>query len=233
MEVDVAEADIESETALVGEIGDPVIGAIAACRPENPDFEFFLERVASNPKVRGFRRVLHTGAYEYAGSDEFKRNIRFLARTGHPFDFCVWPRHIPLAYSIAKACPEIQFVLDHCGMPDIKGGDFPLWNEHISEFARLPNVACKVSGIIAYADPNGKMVDHLRPYVEHSIISFGWDRVVWGSDWPVCNKTASLTRWVEVTHELLCGTSESEKEKMLSRNACRIYRLNEAALPGI
>lgn len=230
MEVDAAEADMEDETALVSKIGDPVVGAIAACRPENADFEDFLRRLVANPKVRGFRRVLHTGAFEYAGSNLFAENLRLLARTGHPFDFCVWPRHIPLAHSIAKACPDVQFVLDHCGMPNIKDDDFHPWDREISELAKLPNVACKISGVIAYAEQTDDIVPHLRPYVEHCIERFGWDRVLWGSDWPICNKTASLKRWVEATHELLHGTSISEKEKLLSKNARRIYKLDRVML---
>lgn len=226
MEVDVAETDMEAETALVSEIGDPVIGAIAACRPENADFEDFADRLVTNPKVRGFRRVLHTGASDYAGSDHFIKNIQLLARTGHSFDFCVWPRHIPLAQSIARACPDVQFILDHCGTPQIKDGGFHPWDSDIAELARLPNVACKISGVIAYADKTDDVVARLRPYVEHAIVSFGWDRVVWGSDWPVCTQTASLSRWVEATHELLSGTSASEKEKLFSKNARRIYRLD-------
>lgn len=225
MEVDVAEADMEAETALVTSIGTPVIGAIAACRPENADFEAFFERVGANPAVKGFRRVLHTGAHEQIGTARFIRNIGLLARSGHPFDFCVSPRHIPLVRALAKACPGVQFVLDHCGMPDIKGREYQPWDGHVRELAQLPNVACKISGVIAYADPQNWSVDDLRPYVEHCIECFGWDRVVWGSDWPVCTKTADLSRWVAATHELTAGASSSEKARLLSENARRIYRL--------
>lgn len=232
MEVDVAEADMEAETALVTAMGGPVIGAIAACRPESPDFGAFLDRHVENPRVRGFRRVLHTGAHEAAATDRFLRNISLLARSGHPFDFCVWPQHIPLARSIARACPDVQFVLDHCGMPDIRAGAYHPWDRDIAELAQLPNVACKISGVVAYANPQGWTVDDLRPYVEHAIGCFGWDRVVWGSDWPVCNKTASLSRWVEATHDMLSGASDDEKAGLLSNNARRIYRLDETASPA-
>ncbi len=224
MEVDAAEKDMEAETDLVTAIGEPMIGAIAACRPENADFEAFLERVAANPAVRGFRRVLHTGAHDQMSTTRFVRNISLLARTGHPFDFCVWPRHIPLACDLASKCPNVQFVLDHCGMPDIKGRDYHPWDDHVRELARLPNVACKISGVIAYADPRGSTVEDLRPYVEHCIECFGWERVVWGSDWPVCNKAASLSHWVKVTHELISDASTSEKAALLAGNAPRIYR---------
>jgi predicted TIM-barrel fold metal-dependent hydrolase len=229
MEVDVAEADIEAETAFATGIGRGVIGAIAACRPEADGFDTFLERLCANPSVRGFRRVLHTGAHPDAETPRFAENLRRLARYRRTFDFCVLPQHIPLAAGLAKACPDVQFVLDHCGVPDVKNRALDPWRAHIRGIAGLPNVACKVSGIIAYGHPTEWTVEDLRPYVEHVIACFGWDRVVWGSDWPVCTLTADLARWVAATHELLQGASQDEKERLLSRNAKRIYGLDAAA----
>jgi predicted TIM-barrel fold metal-dependent hydrolase len=109
-------------------------------------------------------------------------------------------------------------------VPDIEGGEFESWRDGINEIARRPNIAAKISGVIAYGGDNWTVGD-LRPYVEHVIDRFGWDRVVWGSDFPVCTQTASLERWVDVTHELTRGASEDERTKLLSANAERIYRL--------
>jgi predicted TIM-barrel fold metal-dependent hydrolase len=225
MEVDVAEADIEAETAFATGIARGVIGAIAACRPEADGFEGFLERACANPRVRGFRRVLHTGAHPDAETPRFVENLRRLARYRRTFDLCVPPEHIPLAAGLAKACPEVQFVLDHCGVPDIKNRALDPWRAHIRDIAGLPNVACKISGIVAYGHPTEWTLEDLRPYVEHVIACFGWDRLVWGSDWPVCTLTADLGRWVAATHDLIKGASEDEKERLLSRNATRIYGL--------
>ncbi len=119
----------------------------------------------------------------------------------------------------------MTFVLDHCGVPNVRDRELDPWRADIAALAKLPNVACKISGIVAYADPAGWTVDDLRPFVEHVIAVFGWDRVVWGSDWPVCTTTADLTRWVAATHALIAGASDSEKERLLSTNATRIYRL--------
>jgi len=229
MEVDVAEPDIEAETAFATSLGRGVIGAIAACRPEAEGFEAFLERVAANPAVRGFRRVLHTGAHEDAERPRFAENLRRLARYRRSFDFCVRLQHIPLAARLAKACPDTQFVLDHCGVPDIENRALDPWRAHIRDIAALPNVACKVSGIVAYGHPTAWTVEDLRPYVEHVIACFGWDRVVWGSDWPVCRLTADLGRWVAATHELIGGASAGEQERLLAGNAKRIYGLGPAA----
>ena len=104
----------------------------------------------------------------------------------------------------------MQFVLDHCGVPDIKGGAEHPWREHMSEIAKRPNVAGKISGVVAYADPDSWTVATLRPYVEHTIGAFGWDRVVWGSDWPVCTLGGGLSTWVAATHALIAGASADE-----------------------
>jgi predicted TIM-barrel fold metal-dependent hydrolase len=225
MEVDVQESHIEPETAFAVSIGHGVLGAIAACRPEASDFAARLDAVAADPRIRGFRRVLHTGAHEIAQTPRFLANLKLLSKHGRPFDFCVWPHHIPIATAIAHACPDVQFVLDHCGMPDIRGRKLDPWRDHIRQFAALPNVACKISGVVAYGDTTNWSVNDLRPYVEHVIGVFGWGRVLWGSDWPVCTQTADLRRWVDATHTLLTGTSHDEQSRLLSRNARRIYLL--------
>lgn len=225
MEVDVAEADMEAETAFVTGLGHGVIGAIAACRPENADFPAMVERLAANPKVKGLRRILHQSPDELGQRPIFTENLKRLAAHGLTFDFCVLPHQIPIALAIARAAPDVQFIVDHCGVPNVKDKAFEPWRANMTAIAALPNVAAKVSGVIAYADPLRWTVDDLRPFVEHTIGAFGWDRVVWGSDWPVCTLTADLSRWVAATHELIAGASDDEKAKLLHRNAERIYRL--------
>jgi predicted TIM-barrel fold metal-dependent hydrolase len=141
------------------------------------------------------------------------------------FDLCVLPRQMETAIGLARACPEVQFVLDHCGVPDVKGAALDPWRAGIRAIAALPNVAAKLSGIVAYADPESWTVADLRPFAEHVIESFGWERMMWGSDHPVCTRSASLGRWMDATHVLLAGASETEKAGLLGLNARRIYRL--------
>ena len=225
MEVDVAEADRTGETAWASAMPSPLAGVIAACRPEADSFAAELDDLVQNVAVRGLRRILHTSPDALGHSPLFARNLRRLAAHGLTFDLCVLARQLPIATAIASACPDVQFVLDHCGVPDVRARALDPWRAEIAALARRPNVACKISGLVAYADPEHWSSQDLRPFVEHVIAVFGWERVVWGSDWPVCTLTADLTRWVATTHALLDGTSADEKAQLLHANAARFYRL--------
>jgi predicted TIM-barrel fold metal-dependent hydrolase len=154
----------------------------------------------------------------------FAENVRRLAQHQLPFDICMLARQLPLALKLIKQCPDVQFILDHCGVPEVKDRAFEPWRSHMKEIAALPNVACKVSGIVAYAAENWTAED-LRPWVEHVIESFGWDRVVWGGDWPVCTLGGSLSGWVQASKTILAAESPANQAKLFSGNAERIYRV--------
>ena len=229
MEVDVAEAEIEAETETVRRISrfpqSLVMGAISACRPESEAFPAFLERQRANPVVKGFRRVLHVMPDDLSESATFRDNIRRLGGTGLPFDLCVLPHQIPKAMTLCDLAPDVQFVLDHCGVPAVKDRETHPWVAHVTEIAKRPNVVVKISGVVAYAEPATWTVADLRPYVEHAIDAFGWDRVVWGSDWPVVTLGGTLSTWVAATHALIAGCSVEEQGKLLADNARRVWRL--------
>ena len=224
MEVDVADAEREAETRHALGLHPRIAGAIAACRPEHPGFAAELERLAAIPGVRGLRRILHTSADSLSGTELFRANLRLVPRYGFTFDLCVLARQLPVGRALAAACPQVPFVLDHCGNPPLASGGLPQWRSDIAALAALPNVSAKLSGLVNNAGP-GWTVGALRPVAEHVIGCFGWDRVVWGSDYPVCTMDASLTRWVEATRALLSGCSEDEQVRLLSRNAGRLYGL--------
>jgi predicted TIM-barrel fold metal-dependent hydrolase len=239
MEADVRETEIDAENVLLGELAkDPaaqIVGVISSCRPESRDskaFASFVERATANPLVRGFRRVLHTQPDELAANERFRANLHLLTARGHPFDLCVLPRQVTQAAALASHLHDSTFVLDHCGIPAIASDEIEEWRKQIRTLAALPNVHCKISGVIAYGNPArwqegdiAAVAEDLRPYIEHVIESFGWRRIVWGSDFPVCKLTKGLTAWKQVTDLLLRGASESELDALAQGNARRIYRL--------
>ncbi len=241
MEVDVAPDDIAAEIALLQKLAiQPeciLAGQIANCRPEHNDFTQQLQRLhqaseisgtSGKSEIKGVRRILHTSDDSLSKTPLFVANLRQLTAFDYSFDLCVLARQLQsVALPLVQQCPEVRFVLDHCGVPAIKESTtqtFAEWKNAITELARYPNLNCKLSGLVAYADAQWD-INTLRPYAEHVINSFGWDRVVWGSDWPVCTLGGGLQVWIEATHALLHACSEEQQAKLLHRNAQRIYRL--------
>jgi len=227
MEVDVPREQASSEAAFFCSLAeDPanrIAGVIAACRPENPDFESQLESLA-HPKLLGFRRVLHTQPAGLSTGALFRENIRRIGKTGLTFDLCMLPKQLENGAALIDACADTRFILDHCGVPDIASGDLAFWRGQLQEISRRPNVFCKISGIIAYASGD-ITADKLRPVVEHAIACFGWERVMWGSDWPVCNLTSDLRTWTRLLEEILSGCSEDELARLHYRNARNVYHI--------
>jgi predicted TIM-barrel fold metal-dependent hydrolase len=227
MECDVDEPHAPDEARHIQSLADAdpfIAGLIASGRPERDDFPAQLETLLALPKLRGIRRVLHVVPDDVSTSDLFRENVRRLGPHGLTFDICMQARQLHLAHELVAACPEVQFVLDHCGGPDIKGGAFEPWAAGIRDLARLPNLACKVSGIIVNAAENWTPAD-LRPWVEHVVENFGWDRVVWGGDWPVCVLAGGIGAWIRASDELFAGTDPADREKLYRANAARIYRV--------
>jgi predicted TIM-barrel fold metal-dependent hydrolase len=227
MECDVDEPFMRDEIKwiLSQANGKPLSGLIIAGRPESKEFPEYIEEVASDKRVKGVRRVLHVAPDETSQTPLFAENVRRLKQYGLTFDLCCKARQLPLVIELVRKCPEAQFILDHCGVPDVKSRALDPWRSHIEQIAAFPNVVGKISGVIAYADPKGSFADQLRPFVEHVLESFGWDRVVWGSDWPVCTLTATYQQWVDSALALTKNAKPADREKLFSKNAERIYRV--------
>jgi predicted TIM-barrel fold metal-dependent hydrolase len=228
------EADVDKEFMLdetrhlldlADRLDNPLAGIVACARPEEENFRTHVDKIADHPKVKGIRRVLHTQPDEVGRSRTFVRNIASLKEYGLTFDLCVLARQLPIAIHLASICPQVMFILDHCGVPQVKERIFHPWRSDIEEIAKLPNVYCKISGLVAYADPKRWTEDNLRPYVEHVISCFGWDRVLFGSDWPVCTLSASYKQWLEALLSLTRNAGAANQRKLFHDNAIRVYRL--------
>ena len=211
---------------LASQPGSNIAGVIANCRPEEKDFASYVDSIR-HAKLVGLRRILHVMPDELSQQPGFVENIRHIGRMGLTFDLCFLAKQLPLALALARQCPKTQLILDHCGVPDVAAQAFDPWRENIRALAALPNVACKISGVMAYAKPGHANAAAVRPFVEHCLEQFGWERVVWGGDWPVCNLTTDLPNWISVTRELVRHESAANQQKLFHENAERIYGLNQ------
>lgn len=198
---------------------------IAGCFPEkNKGFDAWLEQTADTGYV-GYRRILHTEPDELSQSNTFIANVTKIGELNKCFDMCFLQRQLPLAINLAKKCKNTQFILDHCGVPDIAGGDFNNWSANISKLAELENVTCKISGLLAYCQNSKNAPLIIKPYVEYCIEAFGWNRVIWGGDWPVINMTSNLPAWLVISKNILSNEEHSNQGKLFSKNAMKVYNL--------
>ncbi len=229
LEADVGEPFMLGETRhilqLAGGTDNPLAGVVACGRPESKEFPTFLEKILGHPKLKGIRRVLHTQPDDLGQSETFIENVRSLAVHGFSFDICVLERQLPLAIRLVSRCPDVTFILDHCGVPRVREKILDPWRSNIREIAKFLNVSCKISGLVAYADPNNWTAEDLRPYIDHVIECFGWNRVMFGSDWPVCTLSASYRQWVDVLLSFTRSAGETNQKKLFYDNAVRVYRL--------
>ncbi len=226
MEVD-AGHDYRDETRFIAGLAqDPVnrlLGIISSCRPEHEDgFDTWLEECSDLP-VLGFRRILHEIDDDLSRGDVFRKNIRKIGEQGLTFDMVFRADQLGIAAELARACDDMTLVLDHCGVPDIAGGDFGAWSKAISAVAAMPHVSCKISGVLAYCAAGNATIEAVRPYVDHVIECFGPQRLVWGSDWPVIDIRSGLPGWIGIFRELISDLSPDEARAICSGNAKRIY----------
>jgi L-fuconolactonase len=207
---------------------DPRIKAMVAHAPlergaaVTPD----LEKLAAHDLTRAIRRLLQDEAdAELCLQPGFIEGVKLLPRFELAFDLCVRHHQLAAAIELVRRCPEVRFVLDHLGKPAIRDGLLDPWRHHIKELAELPNVHCKLSGVITEADPQSWTPAQLRPYLDHAIESFGFARLLYASDWPVSEQTHRYGDWVEILDDLTAGCSETERRQLFRDNAIAFYRL--------
>lgn len=232
VETDPDDADVDAATdwiqSLASTPGSLIKGIVAGSRPEHADFDSRVDRLrATCPNLRGLRRVLHTQSDDFSSDATFRQNVGRVGSLGLTFDLCVLAKQLPAGIELVKACPGTPFVLDHCGVPDVKGQSLDSWRQHIRELATLPNVvACKISGLVAYAYASKDLAEQCRPFVDHVAESFGHDRLIFGSDWPVCLLSCSYAKWVEVALQLTHDWNPGDRLAFFADNARRVYRLD-------
>lgn len=229
-EVDVAPGLHIEEARFVQEIADKdkrLAGMVAHLPVEKGRaIEADVEKLKQFSTLRGIRRLMQKETNQaFALERGFLEGVRLVGRHGLSFDFCVLHWGLVYCIEVAKRCPDVQFILDHIGKPDIKNGLREPWWGQMRELARMPNVACKVSGVATEADHAKWTEDQLVPYVEHTIECFGFDRVMYASDWPVSELTHRYPQWVEILDRIVAKASADEKRKLYRDTAARVYRV--------
>ncbi len=190
----------------------------------SPAVEHDLAALAQHPKFVGVRHVAQDEPDDaFLVRPDFLRGIAQLRSFELTYDLLIYPRQLLAAIELARHFPDQPFVLDHLAKPPIKAGTLSPWREQVRELAQCPNVLCKVSGMVTEADHSGWKPADFAPYLEVVFEAFGEDRIMFGSDWPVCLLAGSYARVFPLADEAARGFSATAREKFLGGNAARFY----------
>jgi L-fuconolactonase len=217
-EVEWVESLAEQDSRLQGIVAHASLEQGEAVRPH-------LEWLSQRPLVKGVRRLLQNEDNSFFRRPSFVEGVQTLAEFGFSFDLTVRASQLPAVIDLVDQCPEVKFVLDHIGKPDIQEEKLKEWSTSLEALADRPNVTCKISGVLTEADLEAWSFEDVEPYLDHALNCFGSDRVMFGSDWPVVRLAATYPTWLDVLESVLQGYSTVEKRKLFRTNAERVYQL--------
>ncbi|GAQ59731.1 amidohydrolase family protein [Streptomyces scabiei] len=213
---------------------DPLIGAVVGWADlSSPAIGDVLDELRAGPGGGHLRAVRHLVQGEpdpgWLQQPSVERGLRAAGERGLAYDVLIRSHQFGQAVQLAERFPDLPLVLDHAGKPPIAGGELGDWERELRRLAAHPQVRCKVSGLVTEADPQGWTIDDIHPVWDVLLSAFGPDRLMFGSDWPVCVLAGGWNRWAATVEELLDGCSAAETSAVLADTATAFYQLNSPA----
>lgn len=208
--------------------GDPRITGIVPWAPlEKGDAaRSDLALLATNPLIKGIRRIIQFEPdQEFCLRPDFVKGVQALPDYGLHFEICISHEQLANTIKLVQQCPNVQFILDHIGKPNIKNHLYEPWKQELKILADFPNVWCKMSGLVTEADHQHWTKEDLKPYIDHVLECFGFGRTMYGGDWPVAYQATEYPRWVETLEWAIDGCSETELKHLFHDTAIAFYRL--------
>jgi L-fuconolactonase len=219
-------APTEAETRFLLDVAARtpfVAGVVGWCDFEAPDAPERIAKLSGDPLLVGLRPMVHDiPDPDWLAKPDLAPAFEALVAHDLTFDALLRPQHIAAFLAVIDRHPELAVVIDHAAKPDLTNGDLAFWREGISAIAARPQTFCKLSGLVTEAGADWT-IETLRPVVAHLLASFGPDRLIWGSDWPVVMLRADYSRWFETALELLSDLSETDRAAIMGDNARRFY----------
>ncbi|HAU5635264.1 amidohydrolase family protein [Citrobacter amalonaticus] len=187
----------------------------------------YLRQLRQLPRVVGIRRSLQNEAREWFYSADYRAGLLAAVEEGFVIDMCVRAAQLPALYDLMtwlyERAPEACVVLDHIGKPAIVRHEWQEWVEGIEQLATFPNLVCKLSGLPTEADWENGQPEHLKPWIQQAITTFGAQRCLFGGDWPVVELAGGYTRWRNCVTEAITSLSPEEINAIMADNARNIY----------
>ncbi len=184
-----------------------------------------LERLRGVARVRGVRHNIQGRAEGFASQPAFVAGVGEAGRLGFTFDICCTADQLPEVITLVQQCPTTRFVVDHCAKPTIRLGAFSPWREDLARLALHDNVSCKLSGLLTETGLSFADDSTLLPYAEHALACFGPERLMYGSDWPVCTLGGGMARWRTFVDQFTSSWTLEDRDAFYSGNAIRTYGL--------
>ncbi|PWK85649.1 L-fuconolactonase [Lentzea atacamensis] len=220
--------DIDETADFLAVASDLVAGVVGWVDLTAPDVHEQLDRLRSGPggdRLVGIRHLVQSEPDpDWLMRPDVLAGLRAVRDAGLAYDVLTRPHQLPAAVVAVRAVPDMVFVLDHLSKPDIAAGVVEPWAAHLAALAAEPNVTAKLSGLVTEAGPQWT-VDSLRPYADIALEAFGPDRLMAGSDWPVCLLAASYDEVFDAASLLCSGLSAAERAEVFGGTAARVYRL--------
>jgi L-fuconolactonase len=192
-----------------------------------------IARFATNQKLKGLRHVLHDEQDDrYMLRDDFLRGLAKLQKFNLTYDILIFPRHIKFACQLVRRFPQQLFVVDHIAKPAIRTGQAGAWRQEMGQLAQAENVYCKISGMVTEASWADWSKADFLPYMEAVLEAFGAERLMFGSDWPVCTVAAKYDQVLDIVTDFLGRLSPTEQTKIMGRNAVNFYNLQDSHKTG-
>ena len=207
----------------------PFIRGVVGWIDLQQDVDAQLACFAHDRGLVGVRHIVQGEPDGFLERPAFLAGITRLEPAGLPYDILVFARQLPEAIAFARRFPRQRFVLDHLGKPDVRGGELPEWHRRLRDLAALPNVCCKLSGLVTEADWRTWTPGQLRPYLDAALDAFGPDRIMMGSDWPVCLVAATYAEVIALVRDAIGEYSAGEQHRMLSGTATEFWNLGASA----
>jgi L-fuconolactonase len=189
------------------------------------DLEDQLQSLSSYEKLRGFRHILQAEPPEFMLEERFQVGIKVLTKYDYTYDILIFPHQLKAATELVSRHPQQAFVLDHLAKPYIKAGKLDEWASDLWLLAQSPQVYCKLSGLITEADHQNWQAEEILPYLDIALAAFGVDRVMFGSDWPVCQLAGTYQQVVQLMHYYLDGYPQEDLDRIWGLNAIDFYKL--------
>ncbi len=208
---------------------DHIKGVVGWVDLRSPEIHAQLEKYSQRSKLKGVRHVVHDEPDDnFMLLPEFQRGIALLKEFNLTYDLLLFYRHLPVALKVVEKFPEQPFVVDHISKPVIKDKMISPWKEDIQALAKYENVCCKLSGMVTETRWKQWKPEDFRPYLDIVIEAFGTDRVMIGSDWPVCTLSGDYRSVMNIVIAYLQQFPEETREKILGGNCARFYNVNES-----